>query len=148
MFIYFFCALGVGIIWALQPIINAGLARSLGVVLAACISFGIGFLVLLVAVLAAHTTAGQSVPINAALQTNWAYYLGGIIGALVVFGMTYLVPVFGAGATIASAITGQLLMAAVIDQFGLFGAAQVPLSPLRVFGFVCLIVGVNLVVRR
>ena len=148
MLAYFFCALGVGAIWALQPIINAGLARSVGVVLASCISFGIGFAALVVAVLIGHGLQGQTIPVSAALQSGWQYYLGGIIGATVVLGMTFLVPLFGAGATIASAISGQLLMAAVIDQFGLFGATQVPLGPWRIFGFLCLIIGVNVVVRR
>lgn len=148
MLIYFLLAVGTGCIWAVQPIINAGLAKSVGTIMASCISFGVGWILLVLAVIGAKQHTGTPIEYGALFGTQPQYYLGGVIGATVVLVMTYVVPRFGAGASLASTITGQMIMAALIDQFGLFGAPKADLTVARLIGFVLLIVGVNLIVRK
>lgn len=148
MLIYFALALGIGVIWALQPIINAGLAKSVGTLMASTISFAIGLVLLIFSVLAVHLFCGEPIGVSSLQDVHPYYYLGGVIGAIVVLGMTFIVPRFGAGATLSSAITGQLIMAALIDQFGLFGAPQTMLSWPRLLGILFLLTGVNLVIHK
>ena len=58
---------------------------------------------------------------------------------------TVAVRTLGARAMIACLLTGQLAMAAVIDQFGLLGVTQQPLTATRAVGLVLLGGGVALV---
>ncbi|MEW6697579.1 MAG: DMT family transporter [Bacillota bacterium] len=148
MLVYYVLAFGIGAIWALQPVINAGLAKSVGVFMASAISFGIGFLFLVAAVVVAQIFGEGTGNFSAASQINIVYFLGGVIGALVVLGMLFIVPKFGAGIALSAAITGQLIMAALIDQFGLFGAPRIIMSPSRLLGIVLLLLGVNLVIKK
>jgi len=144
---YVVLSLVMGAIWAVQPIINAQLAKYIGTVGAACVSFAVGWVFLACSYIFAQVQSGTSFDLSLAFQ-NPKLLLGGIIGAVIVLGMTYLVPRFGAGNTLALAITGQLIMAALIDQFGLLGIPQIDLTPLRALGFVLLLIGVNLVVHK
>lgn len=145
---YYILAFGIGVIWALQPVINAGLANSVGVFMASAISFGIGFLILIASVAVTHLFGKGTGNINIIAHTNPVYLLGGVIGSLVVLGMMLIVPKLGAGMALSSAITGQLMMAALIDRFGLFGAPRIEVSPSRLLGIVLLLLGVNLVIKK
>lgn len=65
-------------------------------------------------------------------------------GALIAFyvlSITWIAPVFGLGNAVFFVLMGQLASAALIDQFGLFGARQIALSPLRLGGLVLMAVG-------
>ena len=68
----------------------------------------------------------------------WA---GALMGAFIVFTITYAGPRIGTTATIGLLIAGQLTMGALIDRFGLFGLEQIPLSTPRVIGILLLAVG-------
>jgi len=58
------------------------------------------------------------------------------------------VTTLGASGLTAAVITGQLVVSAVIDRFGLFGIARQHLSVTRIVGLCLLAVGVFLVVRK
>ena len=75
----------------------------------------------------------------------WA---GGVMGLIVVFSITFAQPRIGATATIGILIAGQLVMGAVIDRFGLFGVAQIDISPARAAGIALLAVGAALSLVR
>jgi transporter family-2 protein len=68
-----------------------------------------------------------------------------MLGAAVVGVTTVAVRTLGSRAMIACLLTGQLAMAAVIDQFGLLGIAQQPLTATRTVGLALLAGGVALV---
>lgn len=148
MLVFFFLAFSIGAIWALQPVINAGLARTTGPLMASTISFFIGSLLLIISVVIYRCFAKE--PFNFAVlnQVNPIYYMGGAIGAAVVLGMTTIIPKLGAGGVLSSAITGQLIMAAVIDHYGLLGAPRIALDSMRFIGIIFLLIGVNLVIHR
>jgi bacterial/archaeal transporter family-2 protein len=55
---------------------------------------------------------------------------------------TWLTPRFGVGNMVMFVLVGQLLIAAVIDQFGLFGAPRKPIDLMRVGGLAIMIVGI------
>ena len=61
-------------------------------------------------------------------------WVGGLMGLLIVFTVTFAQPRIGATATIGILIAGQLTMGAAIDRFGLFGVDQIAISWPRAVG--------------
>jgi transporter family-2 protein len=107
-----------GVFLSAQAPINAALAKSLGdPVLAACISFGIGFLIL--AVVSAFRGAWPSG--NAVVAAPWWSWLGGLLGAFYVAIVIWGVPQLGVVSTVAALIFGQVAAALVLDAVGAFG---------------------------
>lgn len=107
-----------GAMLAAQAPVNASLARAVGdPLLAACISFGIGFLALSVIGLARGAW-----PTGAALAgAPWWSWLGGVLGAFYVAVVIWGVPKLGAVSMIAALVFGQLVAALVLDALGAFG---------------------------
>lgn len=68
----------------------------------------------------------------------------GVLVAFYVLSITWIAPVFGVGNAVFCVLLGQLVSAALIDQFGLFGARQVMLSPLRIGGLALMAAGLAL----
>jgi transporter family-2 protein len=65
-----------------------------------------------------------------------------------VFAITVGPPRIGVTATIAIVIAGNLVSAALIDRFGLFGVERVGVTWPRVLGFVLLALGAALTLKR
>jgi len=107
-----------GVFLSAQAPINAALARSLGdPLLAACISFGVGFLIL--GVISAFRGALPSG--GAVAAAPWWAWLGGFLGAFYVAIVIWGVPQLGAVSTIAALVFGQVVAALVLDSIGAFG---------------------------
>ena len=70
--------------------------------------------------------------------------LAGVLIAFYVLSITWIAPRFGVGNAIFFVLLGQLAAAALIDQFGLFGARQTPISLTRAAGIAVMAVGVAL----
>ena len=68
--------------------------------------------------------------------------LGGVLVAFYVLTITYIAPAFGIGNAIFFVLIGQLISAAAIDHFGLFGAQISPLSLMRATGIAIMGIGV------
>ena len=76
------------------------------------------------------------------------YALGaGIFGLIVIASISYMIPRVGVAAAVTSVVAGQLLVSAVLDHFGLLGAAVKPLDLTRVFGLGVVMLGVWLTVK-
>ncbi|MDA7423889.1 DMT family transporter [Thalassococcus lentus] len=69
-------------------------------------------------------------------------YLGGLLVAFYVLSVTIIAPRFGVGNAVFFVLLGQLISAAAIDHFGLFGARISPLSLTRATGIAVMAVGV------
>ncbi len=134
---------GVGIIAALQPPVNAALARRTGGLEATAVSFAIGTAILIAAALLVGQGSLTAVRHAPAWQLS-----GGLIGALFVWATVILVPKLGAAGLLAGIIGGQLAGGVLIDRFGWFGLPQVGLTWPKALGLLFLVVGGMLVVRR
>jgi transporter family-2 protein len=85
--------------------------------------------------------------VEAARQPVWLW-LGGVMGAMIVFTITFATPRIGTAATIGILVAGQLAMAVAIDRFGLFGLEQIAISWPRAAGVVLLAAGAALSLHR
>lgn len=118
--------------------LNGALARVVGSTpAAAVVLFALGLLVSFGVLLASGTlpsaAAWQQVPPQA--------YSGGLIVAFYILSVTFLTPRFGVGNTILFVMVAQIITSSLIDHFGVLGAVQRPLQPLRIIGLVILLVG-------
>jgi transporter family-2 protein len=132
-----------GMISAMQPPINAGLARRTGTLEAATISFAVG----LAAILLVTLVAGRG-SFSGAKTAPWWQLTGGLIGATFVWVNLAVVPYLGAAGLLAGSIAGQLAGGLAIDGFGLLGLPQISLSTSRIAGVALLVAGAVLVLRR
>ena len=134
-------AAGIGI--PVLAALNAALGQRIGspAVAALCL-----FLVALAAtgLVVAVTGAGAA---RALAGQPKHLFLGGLLVAYYVLSVTTIAPRFGVGNAVFFVLLGQLLAAAVIDHFGLFGARVSPLSPTRAAGIALMAAGVLLTQR-
>lgn len=143
---YLFLAFLTGIAITVQAGINANLRAMLSQpVLAAAVSFGSGFLALILVLLA----AGGAVPsVETFRSIPWWKWTGGIIGAVYVTTVIVSVPKIGTANLVSLSVAGQLLAAVVLDHYGLLGFALHPANGWRLLGLVLIMAGVLLVVRN
>ena len=69
-------------------------------------------------------------------------FLAGCLVAFYVLSITFVAPKFGIGNAVFFVLLGQLISAAMIDHFGLFGAQISPLSLTRAGGIALMAAGV------
>ena len=69
-------------------------------------------------------------------------FLAGLLVAFYVLSITHVAPHFGVGNAVFFVLLGQLISAAAIDHFGLFGARPSPLDLTRTAGIALMAVGV------
>jgi transporter family-2 protein len=86
--------------------------------------------------------------VRAAAQEPAWLWLGGIMSVFIVLAITVAAPRIGVTATIGIVIAGNLVMGALIDQYGLLGQEQVSLTWARVLGLLLLAVGAALSLDR
>ena len=83
-----------------------------------------------------------------AFDHPWWMLMGGLLGLLIIFTVTYAGNRLGVAATVGILIAGQLIMGAAIDRFGLFGSTKIPLHWPRVRGIVLLGAGAALSLKK
>ncbi|MBJ7442517.1 MAG: DMT family transporter [Sphingopyxis sp.] len=133
---------GIGI--PILAALNGGLGGRLGSPMAASmILFGLAFLIATTGALATGSV-GQ---IRFSSDIPFHFYFGGLFVAFYVIAVTFIAPKFGVGNAIFFVLVGQLISAAVIDHFALFGAARFPVDAKRFAGIALMIAGVWLARR-
>ena len=99
--------------------LNGGLGGRLGSPMAASmILFGLAFLI----ATAGALMTGSIGQIRFSSDIPFQFYFGGLFVAFYVIAVTFIAPRFGVGNAIFFVLVGQLISAATIDHFGLFGA--------------------------
>jgi transporter family-2 protein len=83
---------------------------------------------------------------DAAHQPAWLW-LGGLMSVYIVLAITIAAPRIGVAAAIGLVIAGNLVMAAVIDRWGLLGQDEIPITWHRVVGLALLAAGSALLLR-
>lgn len=133
--------LGAGSVLAIQAPINAALARGLGdPVVAACLNFLVGFLVLLIVNLIRGTGPQEGA---FTLTPLWAF-VGGALGACYIVSLIWAIPQTGALTAAAATIFAQLATALILDRMGAFGLPVQEITLPRVAGLALVMAGLLL----
>lgn len=77
-------------------------------------------------------------------SANKLYLLGGALGVIIIFTVMVSIKSLGTTVGIGTILVAQLLAAALIDAFGLFGSEKVPFSFHEILGIVIMIAGIVL----
>ncbi|OZB19483.1 MAG: hypothetical protein B7X55_03505 [Rhodobacterales bacterium 34-62-10] len=134
-------AAGIGI--PILAALNAGLGTRLGSPVAAA---AILFTVALTTTLLVLTLKGAPA-LSAVITAPKHLFLAGLLVAFYILSITFIAPKFGVGNAVFFVLLGQLVSAALIDHFGLFGARISPLSLSRAGGIALMAAGVFLTQR-
>lgn len=130
-----------GFMFALQAPINARLGNLMGGPLTgAFLSFTTGMFTLALLLVALR----KPLLLQNLGQTSPWMWLGGVLGAYLVFTSTYAVPRLGAAGMIALVMAGQVVASLLIDHYGFLLPEAVPITPVRIIGAFMLLGGVIL----
>jgi transporter family-2 protein len=135
-------AAGIGI--PILAALNAQLGARIGApAAAAAVLFVVAF-----AGAAAVMLATGSAGALAALPGQPAHlFLGGLLVAFYVLSITFVAPRFGVGNAVFFVLLGQMISAAAIDHWGLFGAVERPLTLTRAGGIALMAAGIAVIQR-
>lgn len=138
------CAIG-GLAGAIQAAVMGELGERVGVAPALAFAVAVSLVCALgVLVVWERSFSGFRV----AAEQPWWLWLGGVMSVFIVLGITVATPRIGVAATIGIVIAGNLVAAALIDQYGLMGQEQVAMSSLRLLGLALLATGAALSLVR
>ena len=132
-----------GIAVAIQGQINGGLGKKVGVFEASFVSFAIGTLALLFAVL----FFGKGNLLVLSTVPKWQLF-GGLLGVIYLTISIFVIPKIGVAPTFASIIAGQIIMGAIIDHFGLFGGVRNPIDIQKISAIMLLFISLYLFNRQ
>ena len=137
--------MAAGLAGSIQVALMSRLGERIGVVEALAFSTALtAAIAFVILVLARGSVAG----FERAVHQPWWMLLGGVMGLIIVFTVTYAGPRIGVAATVGILIAGQLAMGAAIDRWGLFGSERIALHWPRVVGLALLAAGAALSLRK
>jgi transporter family-2 protein len=138
-------ALSAGLAGSVQAAVMGKLGERVGIFEALAFSTIVAIAVAFVTLLVVRQSlSGVG---EAARQPVWLW-TGGALSAFIVLAITVGPPRIGVTATVAMVIAGNLVMAALIDRFGLLGNEQIALDWPRVLGLLLLVAGAALTLHR
>ena len=138
-------AFAAGMLGPLQAGMNAKIGKTLGdPFYAALISFAVGTVGLLTVALVGRVEFSA---IRTAGSVHWSLWLAGLLGAFYVTASIVLTPRLGAALTFSLVVAGQLVMAVMIDHFGMLGVPVQPVNLPRLAGIVLITAGAMLIRR-
>ena len=145
LFVAIVIGLLAGGLLGVQPSVNGSLGKSVAHPLqASLISFASGTAILLFLTVAIGGFPPKFV--TPASQLPWWVWGGGAIGVVMVSTSLFWVPRVGSLPWFAAVMTGQTVVAILLDHFGLLGNPRSSVSALRLVGAGLLILGVLVIV--
>lgn len=131
-----------GISVALQAQVMGLLDKSIGTLEGVFITYAGGGLLIAIAMIfmrGGNLGAWQSAP--------WYAYSSGALGLIIVGAIGYSAPRLGLVATFTIIVSAQFVVAALIDHYGILGAATRPIDLSRMLGITLLLAGIWLTMR-
>jgi len=142
-------------LWQLAAVLSGCLSAVVGAILA---SLGqvIGSAIQATTVLFAIATAviivfccinGSVIKVRKAFTTNapWWIWMGGILGAIIVYGNAWLIPMIGVSVFMMALLIGQLLLSLLMERNGWLGAPKKHISWIQYVGILIMLMGVFLI---
>lgn len=125
---------------SLQASINARLAKHIGFVESAFVSFLVGTVTLFIVLLLKNGTGLKHIS-----EVPIFYLTGGLLGAMFVYAVTYSVHIVGVTTALGITIAVQLILGLVIDRFDPMKVAKFYVGPINILGVLLLVIGVIMV---
>lgn len=139
---------GLGIIAggliAIQSVLNASLGQRIGNLGSVLVLTLISAVTLVILVIIFPASSNLS---SLPSLSEWYLYIGGVLGVAILAAPIFLVPRIGTTSTLIAIVLGQLTIALVIDQFGLFASPKIGISSVRILGILLVALGAYLVGR-
>ena len=134
-----------GLAGAVQAAVMGELGERVGILPAVAFSVIVAVVLGLIALLVwERSFAG----VQAALHEPAWLWLGGLMSIYIVLAITVGPPRIGVAATVGIVIAGNLVSAALIDRYGLFGQDVIPIDRWRLLGLLLLAAGAALSLSR
>ena len=143
------------VLWQLAAVLSGCLSAVVGAILA---SLGqvIGSAIQATTVLFAIATVvmivfccinGSIIKMKKAFTTNapWWIWMGGILGAIIVYGNAWLIPLIGVSVFMMALLIGQLLLSLLMERNGWLGAPKKHISWVQLAGILIMLAGVFLI---
>jgi transporter family-2 protein len=138
-------AVAAGLAGSIQVALMSRLGERIGVLEALAFSAGLtAALAVVVLLLFRQSLSG----FERAVHQPWWMLMGGVMGLIIVFTVTFAGPRIGVAATVGILIAGQLVAGAAIDRWGLFGQERIPLHWPRLLGIALLAGGAALSLKK
>ncbi len=135
----FLIAMISGALMAVQGVFNTGVTKQSGPWLTNCFVQITGFLVCLGFFL--FMEQGK-VPVGDLFKVDHKYMLlGGVIGAFITFTVIQSMASLGPAKSVLAIVITQVLVAYLIELFGIFGVEKVPFSVAKLVGIIIAIAG-------
>jgi len=142
-FTHFLLAMAMGAAISIYlPMISAS-ARIMGAPALGNVPFF--FVAFVASVLIAGTTSDLAGGLGKMSEVPKWMFIAGIVSALMIIGSSYLVPRIGTGALFVLLVAGQIIVGAIINQFGLLGVPAQPISGIKLVGTLAVLGGAVLV---
>ena len=140
--VYLILSFVIGLFIALHLTMNAACGKMIGSTRAANFVFwSIGaFVAFLIWLL-----FPQRVLIKEISSVNPLLLTAGAMGAVLILGVTWLVPKLGAGPMMVLLLAGQVVMATLLSHFGSLNLPQSPINLIKIIGVIFMLLGAYLV---
>lgn len=138
-------AAAAGVTMAFQGAINAALGKIIGLLEATFIVHLVGLFFVMALLFVFQLGAGSLLRLG---QVPWYLFLGGFLGVAIVYGVVRSIPEVGVAPATVAIIVGQILTAAAIDHFGLFGLKHIPFAWYRALGVLLMAGGAFLLLKK
>lgn len=136
---YYAIAFAVGIVAAVYLPLNGRFASQVGSpLLATAIFFSVGAL----AAITLWVIFGRADVLDRLSNADIPLFALGIVSFGIILSATFFIPRMGPGAYFVCLVSGQVIAGLLLSHFGLFVADRLPLTPLKVFGAVAILLGV------
>jgi len=134
-----------GMAMALQGSLNSALGKVIGLLQATLV---VHFSAAIVVVILLLFWGGGFANFSKAVDAPWYYYLGGILGVLITYGVVASIPRVGVALATTAIIVGQVGTAVLVDHLGVFNLEAVPFTWHKALGLAFLAVGARLMLWR
>lgn len=140
-----FIAALAGVTMAVQGSLNTALGKVIGLLETTFVVHLVGLLLAGILLFVFRLGSGDWQRYS---DVPWYFYLGGILGVAIIYGVVRSMASVGVAAATTAIIVGQLLTAAMVDHLGLFGLERIPFSWHRVAGAALMSGGAWLLLKK
>ena len=126
-----------GICMSLQGVFNSRLSDKIGVLETNVFVQGSAFLLSIIILVVAGKNNFKNIK-----GVNKLYLLGGVLAVIIIYTVMKGISSLGTTYAISTILIAQLITAAIIDAFGLFGAAKIKFGTNEIAGVIIMLAGI------